>query len=163
MAEHAAYQQAIQDTEKWILQVSFQLMAHNSLYITNRAQTQEQISAHQALLQDIRAYQATLDSVKGRGRAQIERYKDSTPSIRSTIEKQLNNMQESYQSLLQTALQIEARLAESLAKFQQYEDTLDSIWANLDTFEQALINQEADAPVLNLQQAQQQLEIARVS
>lgn len=72
-------------------------------------------------------------------------------------------MQESYQSLLQTALQIEARLAESLAKFQQYEDTLDSIWANLDTFEQALLNQEADAPVLNLPQAQQQLEIARVS
>ncbi|KAK3930234.1 Nesprin-1 [Frankliniella fusca] len=161
MGEYAAYQQAIQDTEKWILQVSFQLMAHNSLYITNRAQTQEQISAHQALLQDIRSYQATLDSVKSRGRAQVERYKESTPNIRTTIEKQLNNMQESYQSLLQTALQIEARLAESLAKFQQYEDTLDSIWANLDTFEQALLNQEADAPVLNLQQAQQQLEIAR--
>ncbi|XP_052120036.1 muscle-specific protein 300 kDa isoform X1 [Frankliniella occidentalis] len=161
MGEYAAYQQAIQDTEKWILQVSFQLMAHNSLYITNRAQTQEQISAHQALLQDIRSYQATLDSVKDRGRAQVERYKKSTPNIRTTIEKQLNNMQESYQSLLQTALQIEARLAESLAKFQQYEDTLDSIWVNLDTFEQALLNQEADAPVLNLQQAQQQLEIAR--
>lgn len=82
MGEHAAYQQAIQGTEKWILQVSFQLMAHNSLYITNRAQTQEQISAHQALLQDIRSYQATLDSVKDRGRAQIERYKDTTPTIR---------------------------------------------------------------------------------
>lgn len=59
MADYAAYQQAIQDTEKWILQVSFQLMAHNSLYITNRAQTQEQMSAHQALLADVRAYQVS--------------------------------------------------------------------------------------------------------
>jgi len=74
IAVHVAYQQAIQDTEKWILQISFQLMAHNSLYITNRQQTQEQISAHQALLQDVMGYQATLDSVKEKGRAQIERY-----------------------------------------------------------------------------------------
>ena len=90
------------------------------------------------------------------------RYKDSTPSVRTMVERQLHNMQESYDSLLQTALQIEARLADSLVKFQQYEDTLESIWNGLDTFEQALLNTETDAPT-NLQQAQQQLEIARVT
>lgn len=51
--EHSTYQQSLQETEKWLLQISFQLMAHNSLYITNREQTQEQIVQHDALLSDI--------------------------------------------------------------------------------------------------------------
>jgi hypothetical protein len=45
--EYTAYHQLLQDTEKWLLQISFQLMAHNSLYITNREQTQEQIFQHE--------------------------------------------------------------------------------------------------------------------
>jgi nesprin-1 len=48
--EYTAYHQSLQDTEKWLLQISFQLMAHNSLYITNREQTQEQISQHEVYL-----------------------------------------------------------------------------------------------------------------
>jgi hypothetical protein len=48
--EYTAYHQSLQDTEKWLLQISFQLMAHNSLYITNREQTQEQISQHEVCL-----------------------------------------------------------------------------------------------------------------
>lgn len=51
--EHLTYQQSLQDTEKWLLQISFQLMAHNSLYITNKEQTQEQIVQHDSLLSDI--------------------------------------------------------------------------------------------------------------
>lgn len=47
------YHQSLQDLEKWVLQMSFQLMAHNSLYITNKAQTEEQISQHNELLQEI--------------------------------------------------------------------------------------------------------------
>lgn len=53
MKEHSAYHQSLQDIEKWLLQVSFQLMAHNSLYITNKEQTQEQIELHNSLLADI--------------------------------------------------------------------------------------------------------------
>ena len=30
------YTHKMQETEKWLLQISFQLMAHNSLYISNR-------------------------------------------------------------------------------------------------------------------------------
>jgi nesprin-1 len=52
------------------------------------------------------------------------------------------------------------RLLESLAKFQEYEDTLESIMKNLDAFE-PIINEEVEAPV-NLRVAQQQLETARV-
>lgn len=51
--EHSSYQQSLQETEKWLLQISFQLMAHNSLYITNREQTLEQIVQHDALLGEI--------------------------------------------------------------------------------------------------------------
>ena len=49
----SSYHQSLQDLEKWVLQMSFQLMAHNSLYITNKAQTEEQISQHNELLQEI--------------------------------------------------------------------------------------------------------------
>lgn len=51
--QHSNYLQALQESEKWLLQISFQLMAHNSLYITNRKQTQEQMQHHQVLLNEI--------------------------------------------------------------------------------------------------------------
>lgn len=44
--EYNAYHQALQDTEKWILQTSFHLMAHNSMYITTREQTEVQTTKH---------------------------------------------------------------------------------------------------------------------
>ena len=44
--DYNAYHQALQDTEKWILQTSFHLMAHNSMYITTRDQTEEQTKKH---------------------------------------------------------------------------------------------------------------------
>lgn len=53
ISQHSNYLQALQESEKWLLQISFQLMAHNSLYITNRKQTQEQIKHHQVLLNEI--------------------------------------------------------------------------------------------------------------
>lgn len=49
----ASYHKSLQDVEKWLLQMSFQLMAQNSLYITNKSQTEEQILQHSALLQEI--------------------------------------------------------------------------------------------------------------
>lgn len=161
MQEYVLYHQSLQDTEKWLLQISFQLMAHNSLYITNREQTQEQITQHEALLDDIQKYQSTLDDVKAKGHGQIKRY-STTRSVEDTIQKQLNNVQDSYNSLLHTAIQIKNRLLESLAKFKEYEDTLESIMKNLDTYEPIIV-QELDTPVTNLKEAHQQLESARVS
>jgi len=56
---------------------------------------------------------------------------------------------------------LQNRLLESLAKFQEYEDTLESIMRNLDVLE-PLIGEEVESPV-KLKVAQQQLETARVS
>jgi nesprin-1 len=50
MQDYSQYHQSLQEAEKWLLQISFQLMAHNSLYITNRTQTQEQISDHEVII-----------------------------------------------------------------------------------------------------------------
>jgi nesprin-1 len=55
---------------------------------------------------------------------------------------------------------LQNRLLESLAKFQEYEDTLESIMRNLDVLE-PVISEEVESPV-NLKVAQQQLETARV-
>lgn len=161
MLEYNQYHQSLQDTEKWLLQISFQLMAHNSLYITNREQTQEQINQHESLLDDIQKYQGTLDEVKAKGHSQIQRYVKTTPSIENTIETQLGNVQDSYNSLLHTAVQIKNRLLESLAKFKEYEDTLESIMNNLDSYEPLCV--ELDVPVSTIEEANQQLDIARVS
>jgi len=158
--EYNAYHAALQETEKWLLQISFQLMAHNSLYITNKEQTLEQIKQHEVLLAEIQKYQEILDELKAKGHGQIDRYVVANPFIRSTIQMQLQNVQDSYNSLLNTALQIKNRLAESLAKFQEYENTLESIMKNLDTYEAEMI-QALNAPLDNLTSAEQSLESAR--
>lgn len=159
--EYNAYHAALQETEKWLLQISFQLMAHNSLYITNKEQTLEQIKQHEALLAEIQKYQEVLDELKAKGHGQVDRYVTVNPAIRSTIETQLQNVQDSYNSLLNTALQIKNRLAESLAKFQEYENTLESIMKNLDAYETEMA-QSLDAPQDNLTSAEQSLENARI-
>lgn len=160
MQEYNSYHAALQDTEKWLLQISFQLMAHNSLYITNKEQTVQQIKQHESLLEEIRKYQHELDELKAKGQAQIDRYKSVNPVIRSTIETQLQNVQDSYNSLLGTAVQIKNRLDESLAKFQEYENTLESIMKNLDSYEPE-IARELEAPLDTLQSAEHSLDGAR--
>lgn len=156
-----AYHQKLQEAEKWLLQVSFQLMAHNSLYITNREQTQEQINQHELLLNEIQKYQLNLDDLKVKGQSQIERYEAASPTIRNTIETQLKNIQDSYNSLLSTSVQIRNRLQESLGKFQEYENTLTSILNNLDEYE-PIINNDLDSPATNLEMAQDQLKLAQM-
>lgn len=160
MKDYNAYHQLLQDVEKWLLQISFQLMAHNSLYITNRQQTQEQIDQHEVLLNDIQKYQSTLDDLRTKGHSQIDRYVTSAPGIKSTIETQLKNVQDSYNSLLNTSVQIRNRLQESLMKFQEYEDTLASISNKLDIYE-PIVTSELDESADSLEAAQEQLEKAR--
>ena len=161
MQEYNVYHQSLQDTEKWLLQVSFHLMAHNSLYITNREQTEEQIAQHELLLNDIQRYQATLDDVKSKGHGQIERYSSSS-AVKEAIEKQLNNVQESYNSLLHTAIEIKNRLLDSLTKFKEYEAAIESICQNLDKYE-PIVDEEIEKPVNNLKEAREILDTARVS
>ena len=83
--------------------------------------------------------------MKEKGREQIRKYKSGNPMIKETIEQQLNNVQDSYDSLLKTANQIKARLENSLLKFQEYEDILSSIWTNLEELETS-ISIEIDEP-----------------
>ncbi|CAG9785832.1 unnamed protein product [Diatraea saccharalis] len=157
--DYNQYHQSLQDTEKWLLQISFQLMAHNSLYISNREQTEEQLAQHAVLLDDIQKYRSTLDELEAKGKAQIERYEATTVSIKDTVGKQLKNVNDSHKSLLATALQIERRLREGLAKFKEYEDTLESILNNLDECEPAIT--ELDVPVDGLSHGRELLDKAR--
>lgn len=157
--EYNVYYQKLQEAEKWLLQVSFQLMAHNSLYITNRQQTQEQINQHEILLNEVQKYQTNLDDLKAKGHNQIERYEATSPTIRPTIETQLKNIQDSYDSLLNTAVQIRNRLQESLGKFEEYENILDSIAKNLIEYEPTI--SELEEPATTLEMARSQLKTAQ--
>lgn len=155
------YQVALQETEKWLLQISFQLMAENSLYICNREQTEEQIESHNEQLEEIVEYQQTLEEVKNKGRKQIDRYIGTVPAIQDKIEHQLHNIQESYDSLLGTASHIQKRLSESLAKFEEYEATLESIEKNLEEWE-PIIAEENDTTIQTMEEAKYHLECTRV-
>lgn len=73
----------------------------------------------------------------------------------------MSNLQESYDSLLKTAHQIKARLDNSLLKFKEYEDTLESIWSNLDELE-STIKTDVDMPQ-DLGKAKILMESMRVS
>lgn len=154
MSDYNAYYQKLQDAEKWLLQVSFQLMAHNSLYITNREQTQEQIDQHEILMAEIQKYQSTIDDLKAKGHNQIQRYEASSPKVRSAVETQLRNVQDSYDSLLNTSVQIRNRLHESLAKFAEYENILDSIQKNLEEYEVSMSELEEPATTLDMAKTQ---------
>lgn len=85
----------------------------------------------------------------------------TTPTIQSAIEKQLINVQDSYDSLLNTAIQIKNRLLESLTKFKEYEDALDLITKNLDLLEPEVMD-EIEVPVTTLKSAQSHMETAKV-
>lgn len=102
-----------------------------------------------------------LDDLKSKGISQIHRYVSSTPSIQSVVEQQLSNIQDSYNSLYNTAQQIKARLEESLLKFKQYEDMLESIWSNLDEY-QPLMNKSINEN-WSLEETKDQLTLYRVS
>lgn len=158
--EYNEYYQKLQDTEKWLLQISFQLMAHNSIYISNRDQTQEEIVQHEILMNEIQKYQSNIDDLKAKGLNQVARYEKDTPNIRSVVETQLKNVQDSYDSLLNTSVQIRNRLQESLVKFEEYEHILDSIQNNLDVYEPEI--GELEEPAITLDHARKQLKSAQI-
>ena len=141
--DYSHYHQLVQNIEKWLLQMSFQLMAHNSLYISTKEQAIEQMHQHDSLMNEIHEYQTTIDDAKAKGNEQAAKYKRVKPELKSTLEKQHQNIQESFNSLLQTGAQIKNRLSDSIAKFQEYEDTLDSVSKNLDKWEES-VNENAD-------------------
>lgn len=136
--DYSQYHQLVQNIEKWLLQMSFQLMAHNSLYISTKEQANEQLNQHEILMKEIHDYQLTIDDAKSKGNQQAVKYKVLKPELKSTLDKQHQNIQESYNSLLQTGAQIRNRLLESIGKFQEYEDTLDSVSNNLDKWERSV-------------------------
>lgn len=158
IGDYTAYQYQLQEIEKWLLQISFQLMAHNSLYISNYNQTKEQIAQHETLLECIQKYQANIDDLNAKGQQQVNRYEPFSSTVRGKIEGQVNNIQESYNSLLNTSIQIKNRLYDSLNKFKEYEDTLDSIMANLDGYE-TTIDVEMQKPIETLNDSKAQLKL----
>lgn len=122
----------------------------------------DQLALHEALLEEIQAYQQTLEDVKSKGRRQVERYVGEQPSVQTTIEKQLKNVQDSYDSLLHTGHQIKKRLMESLAKFQEYEDALESIMQNLDKWEPE-IDHNLEEPIQNVDASSKRLDYIRTT
>merc|ERR1711923_256321 len=94
------------------------------------------------------------------GEAQGNKYRTSNPDLPASIEKQHQNVQESYNSLLQTATQIKNRLLDSLEKFKDYEDTLQSIFENIDKWEPEIV-EELSKTVETIDEVTEELENVR--
>lgn len=162
LKERTGYQQALQAAERWLLQISFRLMAHNSLYITDREQTEEQLEQHEELLEEMHGFSSNLDDVKSKGQTQRDRLISIAPAQAETIDTQLRNVTESYDSLLKTALQIKSRLQESLAKFREYENSLESIWESLNELEPRVIELSSMPDEAKLEDIHKKQEEARL-
>ncbi|XP_074648980.1 muscle-specific protein 300 kDa-like isoform X3 [Tubulanus polymorphus] len=122
--EHQDYHDTVQDTEKWILQKSFQVMSHNGLNVGSMELTEKQITKHAALMREIAAYQSNIDSVKKTAN-QLIKSNDRNPQLESSINSELDNLQDSYSALQATAGQIKDRLQDTLEKWQEYQKSLD--------------------------------------
>ena len=99
--------------------------------------------------------------MRSKGQGQVGRYLSSSPTIKCVIEKQLGNVQSSYNALLNTALQIKQRLNESLIKFQEYETIIESILKNLREWE-PLIAEQLEASIESIESSVAQLEESKV-
>jgi nesprin-1 len=60
----------------------------------------------QILVKEMDVYSSTLEEVADKGKKQVERYAHKVPGFENTIKAQLSNLQDSYNSLLETAHQI---------------------------------------------------------
>lgn len=159
---YVEYHKILKEIEKWLLEISFELMSENALCITSKQQAEVQIEIHSEKLAKISLYQQTIDDVKSKGHAQIDRYVGSVPSVQAKIESQLQNIQDSYDSVQNTALQIQQRLEESLQKYQECEATLSSVKFELDKLS-PLIEEEDPINNHSLEEAEYNLEKCRVS
>lgn len=99
------YREALQDCEKWILQASYRLMAHNSLNVSSPELTAQHIDQHQALMREIEAYQQNLAQLKEQGE-QLKAASQHQPALVQQVETQMANLDDSYASLQSTAAQI---------------------------------------------------------
>ncbi|XP_043237695.1 nesprin-1-like isoform X2 [Amphibalanus amphitrite] len=158
--EFNEYNSSLHEAQKWLLQISYQLMGQNAQYISNREQTAAQIERHKEVMSEFESFSDSLRDLERRGHSQVERYEEVSPAIRQEVDKQLDNIRSSYSSLHATAQQINTRLLESLKKFEQYEALLESIGENLSARQQQL-EQEVAEPIPDLETAKQRLEATR--
>lgn len=155
-----AYNYELQEIEKWLLQMSFNLMSHHSLQISNLIKTKEQSNKHKILLREIQNYQNVIDTLKSKGFSLINEYKAETPKIEDQIQQQINNIQESYDSLLMTAENIQAQLDDALNKFKTYEDSL-LLCERLLNETRPFIASGLDSSKLSSQEAKRKLDMAK--
>ncbi|KAG1668684.1 Nesprin-1 [Nymphon striatum] len=138
----------------WLLQQSFQLMSHNSLFIATLVETDNQLKQHLDVMQEIREFQQTIDKTKNKGQILIDKYKTEVKGYRVKIQEQIENIQSSYDYLKQNAINIRKRLEESKIKFQEYEGALDHCEKILDDVE---ITLSEDVTFLTIEEAQKAL------
>ncbi|GFY40261.1 nesprin-1 [Trichonephila inaurata madagascariensis] len=160
LANLQTYNHELQEIEKWLLQMSFNLMSHHSLQISNLIKTKEQSNKHQLLLREIQNYQKVIDSLKSKGASIIDEYKEQIPTIENQIKGQITNVQESYDSLLMTAENIQAQLEDALSKFKIYEDSL-LLCEKLINETRPFIASGLDASKLSSEDAKEKLDSAK--
>ncbi|XP_049276251.1 muscle-specific protein 300 kDa-like [Rhipicephalus sanguineus] len=141
-----SYHKALQEAEKWLLQMSFPVMAQHSLQVLNKQQTQEQLDKYKGILAEVKQYQSTLDDVKAKGRGLVNRYKKDAPQLEQQVQSQLDNIQESYDALLTGANQVLARLESALQKFISYETMLEVCDKLLEELEPKIAALSEDTP-----------------
>uniref|UniRef100_A0A1I8GQE7 Nesprin-1 n=1 Tax=Macrostomum lignano TaxID=282301 RepID=A0A1I8GQE7_9PLAT len=123
--EQQAYQDGLQDCEKWILQASFRLMEQSCGQVPSLDEAQRAADAHAAACREIEEQRKVLDSVVRMGRKLAED-NNGNAELRQEIDGQLKTLEENYANLKETAENIKNNLKDNLQKWKSYRDLLQS-------------------------------------
>lgn len=104
--EQQSFSEAQQDCEKWLLEMSYRLVANNNALSSSKLEpTERQMEKHRMIMEEIEDYRLTVDSVIKQGQ-QLIRNNPGQPRLATQVQAQLTNLSESYSNLQSTANQI---------------------------------------------------------
>ena len=95
----------LQQCQKWILQTSFALMAQNSNEVTSPTQTKEELEKHRLVMEDVLSFAERITTLS----SELSALKQATTDeqLSQQLDPQLCSLNDSYDSVLTTAKQIE--------------------------------------------------------
>ncbi|XP_022095660.1 nesprin-1-like [Acanthaster planci] len=145
VTEHQGYQDALQEAEKALLDISQQLTTQGALPEgASLEDSQQQLSQLQGIMRQITACSAKLDQASVAGSA-LTSSAQATPTLTQHVGVELRAVEEGLEAVNQTANSIQARLQDLINQQQVYKETLQTCADWLQVAQQGWSVDEADA------------------
>ena len=124
------YYQLLQNIETWLLDQSSKLIVP-SMQINNLFDSETHLNVHSYNLSELKKFKG-LNQLKEQGKELVEKFQCNS----SQIERQFNNVNDSYIVLLNKGNRIQEQLENAKSKYQNYESTLNNCEKLISFFKQ---------------------------